>query len=674
MTEQTAGCFLVEVALPVPLDQTFTYRHPLPGSPAERVIVSGDLVKVPFGRRRLLGLVVGVKKSADDVREIQGHPLKNILALLRPEYRIAGDRRRLADWLAEYYVLPLGMVLPLFHPPKPETKGRKSRIKTAEYPEVDKADIHLTASQEKIVALGRQALDAGTFKPILLHGVTGSGKTEVYLNIIQAAVQRGKDALFLLPEIALTPQTLARIRSRFGDEVAAVHSGLSAGERCRVHEAAARGEIKVVVGPRSALFAPLRNVGVIVVDEEHETSYKQDETPRYHARHAALVRGREMDAVVVLGSATPDLESMDNALQERYVMAALPERVGGTLPEVEVVDVRGTSQPEGFSRVLSEAMEKTLEAGEQIILYYNRRGFARVWQCCSCGEIVECPHCDIGLTYHLRPRRLLCHYCDHTQDVPEICGECGQSDFLPAGGGTEKVELNLQARFPEARILRLDHDTTRRRGSHQDILASFARREADILVGTQMVAKGHHFPGVSLVGVLAADHGLAMPDFRASERSFQLLTQVAGRAGRTGAGRVIFQTYQPEHPVIQAAAAHDYEAFLASELPMRKALDYPPFQRLTRLGISGKKQGHVEAAAMELAEALRRELGPREMSVMGPAPGVFPRLGSRYRFQIMIKGPFNAEKREWLAGCLSSFREAYKGIDVMHDMDPLSVY
>jgi len=254
------------------------------------------------------------------------------------------------------------------------------------------------------------------------------------------------------------------------------------------------------------------------------------------------------------------------------------------------------------------------------------------------------------------------------------CPECGAADFLPSGGGTEKVELNLQARFPDARILRLDHDTTRRRGSHQDILAAFARREADILVGTQMVAKGHHFPGVSLVGVLAADHGLGLPDFRASERSFQLLTQVAGRAGRTGQGRVFFQTYQPENPVIQAAAQHDYATFLATELPMRKALGYPPFRRLTRLGLSGKRLGEVEAAADGLAEALRRELGALGMSVLGPAPAVFPRLNDRYRFQILVKGAFNAEKRAWLAGCLASFRETYKKVDVLHDMDPLAVY
>ena len=397
MSEAAAIRYLVDVALPVPLDQTFTYRHTVQGEDAP-AIAEGDLVRVPFGRRKVLGLVTRARVSTEDVRELGGFQLKDVQEVLGPEYRILADRRRLADWLATYYVLPLGMVLPLFHPPRPGTKGRATRVRPREYPDVDQAGIRLTAAQKKIVDEATAVLESRTFQPMLLHGVTGSGKTEVYLTIIRETIQRGRDALFLLPEIALTPQTLARIRARFGDQVAAVHSGLSAGERCRVHEAAARGEIKVVVGPRSALFAPLRDVGVIVVDEEHETSYKQDETPRYHARHAALIRGRETGAVVMLGSATPDLESMHNAVQGRFRIASLPERIGGGLPPVEIVDMRGVPQPEGFSSELTQAMEEALARDEQVILYYNRRGFARLWQCCACGHVVECPACDIGLT------------------------------------------------------------------------------------------------------------------------------------------------------------------------------------------------------------------------------------------------------------------------------------
>ncbi|MCB1182486.1 primosomal protein N' [bacterium] len=666
------ACQHVEVAVPVPLDRTFTYRH-VPdanGMPA-RV---GDLVEVPFGRRRVLGLVVGAAAAAPGVREVDGVRLKDVRRVLDAAYRIEGERRRLADWLASYYMLPLGEVVPLFHPPQPGTRARGGLAELPAYPAVDRPDITLSPHQEAAVAAGRAHLAAGRFAAMLLHGVTGSGKTEVYLTLIEAALAAGRGAVFLLPEIALTPQTLARIASRFGPRVAAIHSGLSAGQRCGVHEAAARGGIDVVVGPRSALFVPIRDPGIIVVDEEHESSYKQDEKPRYHARHAALVRGREAGALVVLGSATPDLESMHNAREGRFELWELPERMGGELPPVEIVDLRGTGAVEGFTPALTEAMTATLDAGRQVILFYNRRGFARVLQCPDCGEVVMCPNCDIGLTYHLRPRRLLCHYCAFTRPVPEACPTCDAGEVRPSGGGTEKIELHLQGHFPAARILRLDRDTTTRRGSHREILAAFAAGEADILVGTQMVAKGHHFPGVGLVGVLAADDGLGLPDFRAAERSFQLLTQVAGRAGRAGAGRVVFQTWQPEHPVIAAAADHDYARFLADELPARMALGYPPERRLLRLGITGRRLGDTEAAAGRLAAALRGSFTRPALTILGPAPAVFPRLHDRYRFQILIKGALRSGEKAWLVGVMADLKAGFRGVDVSHDVDPVTVY
>ena len=669
--------YLVEVVLPVPLTRSFTYRWPAE-PPADRQRPRrGDLVVVPFGRRReVVGLVTELRTAEPDQDQIDGNPLKDVARVLPAEYCVTGERLRLARWLADYYALPLGEVVPLLHPPAPGTQ-RRDRTAAADaesYPDVDVPDIRLTAAQQAAVSAATDLLTAETFGALLLHGVTGSGKTEVYLTVIEQALAAGRGAVFLLPEIALTPQTLARIKARFGDRVAALHSGLSAGQRCSVHERAARGELSVVVGPRSALFTPIGNLGVIIVDEEHDTSYKQDEKPRYHARHAALIRGRENRAVVMLGSATPDLESMNNATAGRYRLLELPDRLGGELPPVEIVDMRGRPSADGFSPELTEALEETLDGGRQAILYYNRRGFARVMQCGDCGRIYECPNCDIGLTYHLRPRRLLCHYCGHTAAVPRRCDDCGGERFLPGGGGTEKLELHLQAQFPEARLLRLDHDTTRRRGSHKRILSAFARREADILVGTQMVAKGHHFPGVELVGVLAADDGLAMPDYRSAERSFQLLTQVAGRAGRTGAGRVIFQTYRPDDPIIQAAARHDFGAFLELELPIRQALSYPPFGRLIRLGISGRRLGAVREAAQKLADALQDNLAGPGLSLLGPAPAVFPRLKDRYRYQILIKGRVGLQQKAWLAACLRSLKESYRGVDVVHDIDPLSVY
>jgi primosomal protein N' (replication factor Y) len=677
----------LEVALPVPLAQTFTYLH-LPGaSPAQRVVTAGDLVEVVFGRRRrVVGLVVqagepGVPQAVDeDVNGVAADAagsrrLRDISNVLSPEYRLDGERRRLADWIASYYALPLGEVLPLFHPPAPGTASRPGkRAAPASYPIVDGVITQLTAAQSMAVEDGYRRLRERTYSAMLLYGVTGSGKTEVYLTLIAEALAAGRGALFLLPEIALTPQTLSRIAARFGDQVAAVHSGLSAGQRCRVHEQAALGLTRVVVGPRSALFVPVRDLGLIVVDEEHESSYKQDEKPRYHARHAALVRGRECGALVVLGSATPDLESLANAKAGRYGLWVLPERLGAPLPTVDIIDVRGGAAPDGLTPALDDALSATLERGEQAILFYNRRGFARALQCAGCGTAAECPDCDIAVTYHLRPRRLLCHYCGHTRPVPSVCEKCGHGAFLPSGAGTERIELHLQGRFPQARLLRLDRDTTSGRDSHHRILAAFASGEADILLGTQMVAKGHHFPGVSLVGVLAADDGLGLPDFRAAERSFQLLSQVAGRAGRTAAGRVILQTWQPEHPVIIAVAAHDFNAFAEAELAVRRELGYPPFRRLLRVGIAARRQADAATAAGALAAALRTEFSGGPLSVLGPAPAVFERLMDRYRFQILVKGDLSLRHKAWLAGCLRTLAASYPGVDVMHDIDPVSSY
>ncbi len=667
----TIGSLLLDVALPVPLPRTFSYRWQ-----EDAEVAVGDLVVVPFGRRKkVIGLVTKVEPLPVDMATVDGVKLRDVQRILPPEYKLQKNRMDLAAWMAGYYALPLGEVVPLFHPPAPGTVARpRKNAVTENYPDLDPHDIVLTPAQRAPIAKAETLLQQREYGALLLHGVTGSGKTEVYLAVIAAALALGRGAIYLLPEIALTPQTLARIKSRFGDEVAAIHSGLSAGERCRVHEEAARGNIKVVVGPRSALFAPVIDLGVVVVDEEHDSSYKQDEKPRYHARQAALVRGRLDNAVVILGSATPDLETMVRSGEGRYALYSLPERQGAKLPTVEIVDMRGSVAREGFTEVLLEAMGEELESGRQVLLFYNRRGFARVMQCADCGEAMACPNCDIGVTLHLRPRRLLCHYCGYTTKVPAVCPDCGSESFLPAGGGTEKIELKLQAHFPEAKILRLDHDTTRRRGSYRKILTAFANEEANILVGTQMVAKGHHFPAVSLVGVLAADDGLGMPDFRAAERSFQLLTQVAGRSGRTGPGRVIFQTWRPEDPVIIAAANHDHTRFLDLELPIRESLGYPPFRRLVRVGLLGRRQGETNQAAQALADVMRKQLGTTGAAILGPAPGVFERLQDRYRFQILVKGDLSRRQKAWLATCIRDLKAAYKGLDAYLDIDPISVF
>jgi len=416
------------------------------------------------------------------------------------------------------------------------------------------------------------------------------------------------------------------------------------------------------------------DLGLIVMDEEHETSYKQEEKPRYHARHAALVRAREANAFVILGSATPDLESVRNAREGRYELVELRDRPVGALPAVEIVDMREERTSDGFSPQLLRRLDRTLGRDRQAILYYNRRGYARVLQCAACGEAVPCPNCDIGLTVHLRPRRLLCHYCGYARPTPATCPSCDGPDFLPSGGGTEKLHLALVAHFPDARILRLDQDTTRRRGSHARILAAFAGGEADILVGTQMVAKGHHFPRVDLVGVLAADDGISLPDFRAHERAFQLLTQVAGRTGRDKAGTVIFQSWQPDHPVIRQAAVHDPHAFADDELAIRELVGYPPYRRMLRLALTGRRLGAVEAAADELASLIRRELRNPDVEVLGPAPGVFPRLHDRYRYQLLLKGVLSGVEKGWLADCSRQLGARTRDLDVMLDVDPVGLW
>ncbi|MFO7654604.1 MAG: primosomal protein N' [Candidatus Krumholzibacteriia bacterium] len=724
MNQTIATSWLVDVALPVPLAEHFTYRWPPAGAPLDEPAVGpadppeadppeagapgatarspetegadgrldagaapgagtvsraprvGDLVGVPFGRRReVIGLVVAVHPDARERSEVAGRALRRVRRLLPPEYGLGPGRLELARWLAEYYALPLGEVVPLFHPPAPATRFRAGRRQEAVYPDVDPATIVLTDEQQAAVAQVGARIESGQYGVTLLHGVTGSGKTEVFLAAMAAALDRGRSAIYLLPEIALTPQTLGRIHARFGDRAAALHSSLSAGERCRVHEAAARGEVRVVVGPRSALFAPVRDLGLVVVDEEHETSFKQEEKPRYHARHAALVRARAANAPVVLGSATPELESFHNARTGRYDLLVLRRRMGADLPPVDLVDMRGAVHEDGFSEELTAAVEHALSADRQVLLYYNRRGFARALQCGACGDAPTCPRCDIALTYHLRPRRLLCHYCGHARAVPGACPACAAEDtFLASGGGTEKLELALQGLFPGVKVLRLDQDTTRRRGSHGRILAEFAGGGAGILVGTQMVAKGHHFPGVELVGVLAADDGLTLPDYRAAERSFQLLTQVAGRAGRTAPGRVLFQTYRPDDPVILAAAAHDFDTFAAVEMAARRQLLYPPFTRLVRLAVSARRQGDAEAAAAELAGAVRRPLEEAGAHVLGPAPAVFARLQDRHRFQVLVKGRLTIRQKAWLAATARHLEAVRRGVRAFVDVDPLTIY
>jgi primosomal protein N' (replication factor Y) len=495
----------------------------------------------------------------------------------------------------------------------------------------------------------------------LLRGVTGSGKTLVYIELLREVVERrGQSAIVLVPEIALTPQTVDRFRAVFGDRVAVLHSALSDGERYDAWLALKRGDKRIAVGARSAIFAPLANLGAIVVDEEHEGSYKNGETPRYHAREVAVVRARKEGAVVVLGSATPSLESWQNAERGKYRLLTLPERVGAArLPAVSVVDVRpvvhGASHPEvrrrgsvpvdPFRRVVSEPLEQALVArldrGEQSILLLNRRGYASFLQCDGCGDVPSCPNCSISLTYHRSPERLVCHYCLHEEPPAPVCRRCGEATVRQRGLGTQQVERLLAERFPAARLARMDVDTTSGKWAHAEILDRVGRGEVDVLLGTQMIAKGLDFPNVTLVGVIDADVGINLPDFRASERSFQLLSQVAGRAGRGAkGGEVLIQTRVPSHHAVRCAVAHDYLAFVAEELPARATPAYAPYVRLANVICSGTTEEGTAELAMSAAAWIRALLARhavRGVTVVGPAPCPIDRIKRRWRWHLLLK-------------------------------------
>ena len=714
---------LVDVALPLPLFRTFTYHVD-----GDDEIPVGSRVVVPFRSRKELGIVVGSATPRDGLKP------KPILA--RPDDAPVVDPAMLAlcKWIAEYYVVPLGVALRCALPaaltgaaaPVPTQKRRRVARLARELPSLMRRDnLFGRAPQQRalfelieslggrvavehlverltfspsvltgLVARGlvaiedeiitrdpfaardsgpaprhlpspaqRQAIDAlRGGKPgetFLLHGITGSGKTLVYIDLLRAVVEeQGRSAIVLVPEIALTPQTVDRFRAVFRDRIAVLHSALSDGERYDAWLALRRGEKRIAVGARSAIFAPLHDLGAIVVDEEHESSYKQGESPRYHAREVAIVRARAEGAVVVLGSATPSLESWVNAASGKYRLLTLPDRVGGgRLPKVEVVDIRAQQKPlsagtavDPFRWVFSEPLERALaarlQASEQSILLLNRRGYASFIQCADCGDVASCPHCSISLTYHRTPERLICHYCQHAEAPRRRCARCEGTLLRQRGIGTQQVERLLAERFPAARIARMDVDTTSGKWAHAEILDRVARGDVDVLLGTQMIAKGLDFPNVTLVGVVDADVGINLPDFRASERSFQLLSQVAGRAGRGPKGGDVFiQTRVPSHHAVRFAVAHDYHAFVREELDGRVKPPYPPTVRLANIVFSSTTEVAASRLALAAAAWLQRLVRQTKVAVqiVGPAPCPIDRIKSRWRWHLLLKAASSGE-------------------------------
>lgn len=536
------------------------------------------------------------------------------------------------------------------------------------------------AAHKDIVA----SLEARSFQTFLLKGVTGSGKTEVYLQCIEHALALGRQAVMLIPEISLTPQTVGRLLGRFGDEIAVLHSGLSGGERYDEWRRAQRNEVRIVVGARSAIFAPLPDVGLIIVDEEHDSSYKQGEAPRYHARDVAIMRARMGGAVCVLGSATPSIESYHNSETGKSVRIELTRRAtDAPMPEVKYIDMRAETRETGgqviLSRGLENAVRRRLGLGEQVILLLNRRGFAPVVLCPMCGWVAGCEDCQVSLTYHQHGGELRCHYCNAARPKPAVCDVCHFNPLIYLGTGTQKAEDYLVRTFSGARVQRMDADTTARKGGHAQILGRFAAGEIDILIGTQMLAKGHDYPGVTLVGVINADTGLTLPDFRAAENTFQLLTQVAGRAGRGDKpGRVFLQTYRPNHYAIQAALHHDYTAFYEREIAFRRDADYPPLRRMGNLLIESEDPQYAERCAVllrRIALEQREARGCGGVELLGPSHAIVRRIKKKYRWQLGMLSPSS----KWLNTLARAVREDFEAqvpgsrAQLKVDLDPYGI-
>lgn len=663
------------------LDRVFTYVRPA----AWAGVGPGWRVMVPFGRGQAAGLVVAEHEGP------AAGPLKAIVRPLDAYPLLPPDLVEVALWMRDRWGCLLPQALraavpaPVRHMPAPEppwlyagaepARGPARRrlwaylrerggaprdqaladtgvgtavlraMETAGQvrrgapprPPLPPAPTELTRDQSRAVAAILERLDHGG--EVLVEGVTGSGKTEVYLAAVAATVARGRQAVVLVPEIALTPQMQARFEERFPGRVAVFHSAMADGARVREWHRVRTGEADVVLGARSAVFAPCPRLGLVVVDEEHEPTYKQDEHPRYHAREVARERARRAGAVLVLGSATPSLETAWAARTGRVTWVRLPERIGGrALARTEVVDMRAelkAGHREMFSRTLKAAVSECLAAKDQAILLLNRRGFSTSVVCRACGQPRTCPHCAVSLTLHATERRLLCHYCLYEEPVPEVCPACGSPQIRQFGVGTERVVEEVRRLWPEARVLRADTDSLRTRGSHRRLFEAFYARRADVLVGTQVIAKGLHWPGVTLVGVVAADLGLTLPDFRAAERTFALLTQAAGRAGRGDRpGRVVIQTYNPEHYSVAAAARQDFDAFYAEELGFRELLGYPPFGHLLLVEAADEDPARAGADAERARQVLAGRSG---LVVMGPAAAPIARLRGRWRLHLLVK-------------------------------------
>ncbi len=661
-----------EVAVPLPMLGLFSYVIP---PEFEEKAQAGVRVRIPFKNREIIGYLVSKKEASEALR------LKPLLAVLDDQPVISPSMLELTRWISEYYGCSWGEAIENALPRWVKYGKQAERALAKERKEDEvygvKEDLNLSQDQVGALKMIRTELASSEPKPVLLFGVTGSGKSEIYIRAIREVLQKDQSAICLVPEIALTEQIRRFFSHHFGNRLEILHSKLSDSERFLAWKRLECGEKCVVLGPRSAIFAPVPNLGLILIDEEHESSYKQETVPRYHAREVALRRAKNEKAVLVMGSATPSLEVMHHADQGKILRADLMTRIDEkAMPEVRLIDLKevsGNKKAMILTSPLAFEIQKNLERKEGTMLLLNRRGFSTHIHCPKCGSVETCVSCQVSLTFHQEDEMLLCHYCNFHKSIPEACSTCKALLLRFAGFGTEKVESEVAARWPQARIARLDADSVRKRGSHEQILKAFRQHEIDILIGTQMIAKGFDFPHVTLVGVILADVGLMLPDFRSSERTFQLLTQVAGRAGRGDKpGRVLIQTFSPNHPSVRFSKSHDYLSFSRDEMPVRYEHHYPPYRQLINFIVRAREEKKAYLFARSLRDLLNETLKSSETEIIGPAPLPFYKLRGHYRWHVMIKWPFQSDDLSQLWAVISKLKRP-SGAQMAIDVDPLNI-
>jgi primosomal protein N' (replication factor Y) (superfamily II helicase) len=660
----------VKILIDLPIEGPFDYEVP---DSLKDYAALGKRAWVSFGPRRLVGYIIGISDATDC------KSTKPILEIIDKDPILSPDMIEFTRQISERYLCSWGEAIAAAIPSSLKKGSVSVKPGKEDNDDIAACSKALTLTDEQARALSRvnQAIDSRVNEVFLLHGITGSGKTEVYLQAIGNCLSKGRSCIVLVPEISLTPQAIERFKARFRERVAVFHSRLTPARKYREWKKLVDNTCHIVVGARSAIFSPIKDLGLIIVDEEHDASYKQQDAPRYHAVEAAIIRSKISNAAVILGGATPSLESFYKAKSGEYVLLELTHRIERRpLPEVKILDMRQEIIERRkkriiFSRVLLEHMEKVLKNNEQIILFLNRRGFSTYANCKKCGYVERCKKCNVALNYHSQGDMLLCHYCNFRKKKVDICPACGERYMDYFGFGTQRVESELHRYFPSVAISRMDTDSTKKRKSHSDILDDFSKAKTRILIGTQMVAKGHDFPMVTLVGVISADVALNLPDFRAGERTFQVLTQVAGRAGRGDfPGEVIIQTYVPSHYTIQSAVEHDYKGFYKKEICFRKELNLPPFSNIIYLSLRSYNEERAKKAGEGLACHILKKKLPGLIELSGPCQAVIYMLRRQYRYNIILKVKDTIAFNTNLKACLREFKKP-NGVILTVDVDPV---